>query len=233
MLVHIKRENGKVFETKAYAIIYINSDGFLSNKEVFILNEESEFECVKQLKENTKQVMFVDVHSFENGWIKEKDKEGYKHFIHNPKLLDRIRKGEKNIFDETTKLYFESINNSKEMNYGPIKIDDKNSIDNLMEFTGGFHDSQIKSIDTAKKNEMTLLLEGIWGIEKFYLHFKGNIQSYIAKDYEEIWNFGCQIFKIKNQICFACNDEPVTIEDLNNNCMTYIIADEMFYSFEY
>ena len=99
MLVHVKRDNGTVFQTVAFAIVY----GKGCDTEFFILNEEDEFERVFEYKQGVKQivtqVLAFDLYRFDADWLKEKDCEGYKEFIHNPRLLERIRNGEKDLFD--------------------------------------------------------------------------------------------------------------------------------------
>ena len=127
MLVHVKRPNGSVFQTVAFAIIY----GKELDTEFFIMDENDEFERVFAYKQGTKeiipQVVVFDVFRFNAEWLKEDDREGYKEFIHNPKLLDRIRNGEKRLFDDEMMYLWYSLTGASghELDYGPFAVDDK------------------------------------------------------------------------------------------------------------
>ncbi len=234
MVVDVIRDGGSVFRTVCFAIVY---NGYQT--EYFVLNEAGKFERVFGMKQNTKriinQVMVVDIHKFDDGdWLKEKKCEGYKQFIHNPQLLDRIRNGESDAFDWLTQSSWDSLqgNFSDKVDYGPIEIDDQNDIDNFMAFTGWCHDGVVRKVDwNNDKSEVTLTLEGVWGLKHLFLTFKLDIDLYLAEDYLYDYLFGCSLFFENGKICFAGEEDVDSISSADS--ITHVSAKRMYYSFEY
>lgn len=235
MLVNVIKD-GKAYQTVAFAILYNKN-----KTEVFIMNENDEFEMVYLYKQDTNnivmQVLPVDIRKFENGWIKEKNQEGYKEFIHKPRTLDKIRRGEKDIFDYETMIYYSSLTGSTghDVNYGPIGVDTKEAIDNLMSFTGGFHDASIDKIEWSNdKKDVTLTLAGVWGVKSLKLIFKDVLNMNLEEDYQWNFFFDASIFfpyDGEEQIVFSDGENITSLEECKG--LTYVRARTMLYSFEY
>ena len=235
MIVHVKRDDGTVYQAVAVAIVYKKRH----NAEFFILNSKNEFERVFAYKQHTKyiipQVMIADIHTYETDWVKTKAMEGYKLFVENAKLLNKIRKGKKRFspYGTDEHHYFSSLSVDKNVNYGPIYVNDQNDIDNLLTFTGWFHDASICDVKwNENKTELTLALEGIWGIERLYLHLKGDISLYKNKEYEYEYFFGVSIFFENDKICFIGDENYISMNEIEEN-ITNFSARNMSYSFEY
>lgn len=235
MLVHVKRDNGTVFQTVAFAIVY----GKGWDTEFFILNEEDEFERVFEYKQGVKQivtqVLAFDLYRFDAGWLKEKDCEGYKEFIHNPKLLERIRNGEKDLFDWEMMILWQSLTGSagQELDYGPHLVDDEKSVNNLMAFAGGFHDASIEKVEYSEdKKDITFYMRGVWGIELVKLIFKDVIDMNLTEEYEWDYFFDSSIFfPNENEVVFTNGEEVSSIEELEG--LIYVRAKKMYFTFDY
>ena len=235
MIVHVKRDDGTVYQAVTVAIVY--KKGY--NAEFFILNSKNEFERVFAFKQPTKclipQVMIADIHTYETDWVKAKAMEGYKLFVENPKLLKKIRKGEKEIFPYGTDEYhyFSSLSVDENVNYGPIYVNDQNDIDNLLTYTEWFHDASIHDVKwNENKTELTLVFEGIWGIERLYLHLKGDVSLYKNEEYEYEYFLDVSIFFENDRICFIGDENYRSMNEIEGN-ITNFSARNMSYSFEY
>lgn len=235
MLVHVKRPDGTVFQTVAVAVIY----GKHWDDEVFILNEEDEFERVYAYKQGTNQiipqVLIFDKYKYDYGWLKEDDREGYKEFIHNTKLLERIRNGEKNLFDWEMMVYWQSLPGATghDLNYGPHPVDEEQSLNNLMAFAGGFHDASIEKVEYSEdKKDVTFHMVGVWGVEVVKLIFKGVIDMNLTEEYEWDYFFDSSIFfPNENEVVFSNCEDATSVEDLEG--LIYVRAHKMFYTFDY
>ena len=235
MIVHVKREDGTVYQALAVAIIY----GKNWDTEFFIMNSKYEFERVFAYKQNTKniipQVLIVNIHTYEADWVKTDKMEGYRLFVRHPDFLERIRNGEKELFKYGTNDYYlySSLAVSEEVNYGPIYIDDQNDIDNLLEFTGWFHDATITDVVWNKNNtELTLTFDGVWGIKKLFLCFKGDVELKLSDEYQYDYLFGASIFFEDGKICLICGEDFHSMSEATDY-ITNVSARKMSYSFEY
>lgn len=235
MLVHVFRDDGSVFQTVAFAVVY----GKHWDTEFFILDEKCEFERVFAYKQKVKQiipqVIVFDRYRFDADWLKEKNGEGYKAFIRNPKLLNKIRRGEKNLFDEGTMILWRSLvgASGNDVDYGPHPVDDEESLSKLMEFTGCFHDGLIEKVEYSKdKKDVTLFISGVWGIKLIKLMFKDVIDMHLNEDYQNDYFYGTSLFfPNRNEIAFTNEEEVSSVEELCGP--TYVRAREMSYAFEY
>ena len=235
MLVDVKRDDGTVFQTVAFAIVY--GKDFLT--EFFILNEEDEFERVYEFKRGvsqiTEQVFIRDLHRFSNGWLDEKDREGYKEFIHHPKVLDKIRKGEKDIFDFETMALWRSLTGAvgHEVDYGPHSVEDEESLANLMAFARDFHDARIDKAEYSEdKKNVTLYLREVWGVELLKLHFEDVIEMGLTEEYQWDYFYEASIFFPKgNGVVFTNYERTSSLEKARQ--ANYVWARKMSYTFEY
>ena len=236
MIVHIKKDDGTIEQATAVAIVY--GKGYYDT-EVFIVKEDCAFERVFAFKQGTKYivptVMYIDVHKYGSNWIKTDKMEGYKIFINNPKFLDKIRNGEKHLFPYGSDDYysFESIVYGGEINYGPIYVDGQDEIDNLLEFTGWFHDALITDVKwNEQKTKLTLAFEGIWGIKKLFLHFSEAISLKLSEGYEYDYLYDASIFFEKGKICFVGAEDFKSMSE-DTTGITTVTAKSLSYSFEY
>lgn len=234
MIANVILKN-RIFQSPVFAIFY----GKHWDSEFVILNENDNFEIVKEYREGTDelipQIMIVDLHKYDNGdWLKEKNCEGYKEFIHNPKLIDKIKRGEKNVFDWLTMELYISMHSASgyDVDYGPIFIKDENAIENLIAFAGGFHDAVIEEIiwEDEKKKNLTVTLNGVWGLKKMYLHFKNVSSMNIEDEYQWNYFFAASIFFENNKICFVDDEDITTVA--GHEKYTYFVASSLSYSYE-
>lgn len=235
MIVHVKRDDGTIEQATAIAVVYEKP----YQTEVFILNSNCEYERVFATKQGTNQiiplVMFVDVHKYEYGWVKADKMEGYKLFVNHPELLERIRNGEKEIFKFGTddQILFDSLIVNSDVNYGPIYVDGQDDIDNLLEFSGWFHDGTITEVKwNDKKTKLTLAFEGVWGIRKLYLHFSEDVILNLNDEYEYDYLFGASIFFENGKICFVGAEDYSSMKE-DTTGITTVTAKSLSYSFEY
>ena len=235
MLVHVKRPDGSVFQTVAFAIVY----GKGWDTEFFIMDENDEFERVFLYKQGVKeiitQVVVFDLFRFDAGWLKEDDCEGYKEFIHNPKLLDRIRNGEKKLFDDEMMYLWYSLTGASghELDYGPFAVDDKKTVENLMCFAGGFHDASLEKVEYSEdKKDVIFYMGGVWGVELVKLIFKDVIDINLTEEYQWDYFFDSSVFfPNNNEVVFTDGEEVSSMEECEG-CI-YVRARKMFYTYEY
>ena len=237
MIVHVKQNDGTVYQAVAVAIVY----GENYKTEIFIKKNGCEFERVFAYKQNTKniipQVRVVDVHNYGSDWIKTDKMEGRSLFVRHPDFLERIRNGEKEIFKYGTDEYclYNSLDVSEKINYGPIYVETQDDIDNLLEFTGWFHDAVVSEVKwNEKKTELTLAFDGIWGIRRLYLHFKDDVELHLNEEYEWDYLFGASIFFEKEKVCFIGGEDCNSMKEIENDkYVTGVSARKMSYAFEY
>lgn len=237
MIVHVKQDDGTIYQAVAIAIVY----GEHFDTEFFIMKNGCEFERVFAYKQNTKniipQVMVVDIHTYGSDWIKTDKMEGLSLFVKHPDFLERIRNGEKELFKYGTDEFnlYNSLDVSDEINYGPILVETQDDVDNLLEFTGWFHDAAISEVKwNEKKTELTLAFNGIWGIRRLCLHFKGDVDLRLNEEYECDYLFGASIFFEKEKVCFIGAEDFHSMKEIENDkYITGISARKMSYSFEY
>ena len=184
MKVIVLKSDGSFYSTLAFTVHY---DKWKT--EYFVLNEYSQFERIFKYNQGQKHIekkAFVKDYNLGNGddFITIGNYEGYSKFINDKELLNRIRKGEKNIFDTATMGYYESLIDSFVKDEDNI-VKDKEDCQCLTDFTEGFHDAVVTDFVYSKADDvLTIELEGVWGLEKLYLNFDGNIIYHIEDDYE-------------------------------------------------
>ena len=151
MNVVIIKEDGTFYFTIAVAIHYDGRDG--NNVEYFILNEDDEFEMVHEFFEKKdgrlvkKRVLFNDVYKCNEDIIRVGNYYGYKRFVNDRKLLNRIRNGEKDIFSREDMIFYQSIKYSR--NGINTIVDDKYSCEVLYNLCDYF--SKHKNEASAKR----------------------------------------------------------------------------------
>ena len=122
MRVIVLKDDGTFYKTAAFAIHY---DGWKT--EFFVINDKREFERIYEYTQDKskveKRVFILDADINQVDFVATDECEGYKFFVNNKKLLDRIRKGEKNIFTPDEMSGFESYIYSE--NYDIIVEDNK------------------------------------------------------------------------------------------------------------
>ncbi len=207
MKVIVLKDDGNFYKTWAGAIYY---NGWKT--EVFLLNEDDEFERVYEYKQNKKsiekRVFWYDADITSLYYVENGNYAGYKQFVNNKKILDKIRKGGKNIFSREDMIFYESCKYSSDF----IKIvDDRYSCRLLYNFTGGFHDAVINKYEYDDKNKkLRIELNGVWGIETLILYFEEVSKYHIEDDYEYGYFYDGSLFIEDDEVCFAnvsCNSK--------------------------
>ena len=205
MYVIVLKDDGSYYITKAVAVHY---DGWKT--EYFLINEDDEyFERVFEYSKNSggkveKRVFLYDADIDDDDFISDGSYEGYSRFVNDKKMLDRIRNGEKNIFDnETMWAYRGFITDSIDNNI----VDDAHSCKVLYNFAGGFHDAVVKEYYyDENNNSLKIILEGVWGVEKLTLTFEEVVKFNIEEYYDTNYFSEGSLFYEDNNVCFV-NDE--------------------------
>ena len=226
MRVIVLKDDGTFYKTAAFAIHY---DGWKT--EFFVINDKREFERIYEYTQDKskveKRVFILDADINQDDFVETDDYEGYKSFVNNKKLLDRIRKGEKNIFTPDEMIGFESYIFSENFD---IIVEDEKTCHILSNFAGFFHDAVVKdySYDEKKKN-LIINLDGVWGLENLKLIFEDVSKYNIEEDYEYNYFSCASLFMEDDEVCFV-NDECDKKEEINEG-WTFVYAKRL--KFEY
>ena len=228
MKVVVLNDDGTYYGTDAVAIHY---DGWKT--EYFILNQDGDFERIFEYTQNKKQIekrVFVfDADLEENfpHYVEDGSYEGYPTFIKNKNLLEKIRKGEKEIIDWVGMTFYNcsyfDVDNEK-------IVDDAHGCKVLNNFAGGFHDAVIINYNyDDKKNCLYIDLDGVWGLEKLTLIFEDVLKYHIEDDYEYNYFSIANLFYEDEEVCFV-NDECNTKNDICEE-WTFVYAKRLKFEF--
>ena len=158
MRVFVLKSDKTYFESIVYAIEYeFDKYDYIRNCWFYVMDEDYKVirinEYVQHTKYLYKQVFIRNVESANMlPWIKEKTIEGYPKFIHNKEMLNKIKNGEP--LEEDLQAEWEELNQGN-LHYYASRFDrsditDKQDIEDLIEFTMGFHEKKKKKNRQAR-----------------------------------------------------------------------------------
>lgn len=241
MRVFILKPDKTYYESIVFAIEYeFDKSDYIRNCWFYIMDENNKVirinEYVQHTKYLYKQVFIRNVEPANRlSWIKEKTIEGYSKFIHNKEMLNKIKNGEP--LEEDLQVEWEELNQGNlhyyESRFDRSDITDKQDIEDLIEFTMGFHDAHFEKID-KQDDKVVVELSGVWGFKVFRLIFSGNVSSFFEDYLEEIWFNGASIFIDKDgQICFADEESYSTKEEVVKDKLSYVFANSLKIEYEF
>lgn len=228
MRVKVLNEDGTSYSSLVYGI---HSDDWKT--EVFVMTPDYQLQRVFEYSQENKQIkklVFVTDPKYANcGWIEDGDYEGYSWFIHKTHIMDQIRNNEP--VDEDFRRECEEMYASYIGGYESQVVDDADTCENLLWFAGSFHDAVVVGFDWSEdKTKLTVTLEGVWGFEKFYLDFEGNITAVLENDYDTFYFSGASLFIDDNQVCFVDEEGYEKKSDVNEY-YTHVYADKLSYRY--
>ena len=231
MNVVIIKEDGTFYFTIAVAIHYDGKNG--NNVEYFILNEDDEFEMVHEFYKNKdgrlveKRVLFNDVYKRNEDIIWVGNYYGYKRFVNDRKLLNRIRNGEKDIFSKEDMIFYQSMKYSR--NGINTIVDDMHSCKVLYNLCDFFKGATIEHhICDDNNKHITLIIGSLWGMKQLKLDFY-DVEKYNIVESEDPDDFCliCSLFYEGGKVCFV-SDECSSIDELWDG-WTYVICKRIEY----
>ena len=231
MRVLVRRPDGSYYITVAFAFIHHKNP---IDTELCIFNDLYDLEIVSEYF-NTKsiepQVLMMD-YKHDDDWVENGNLFGNPHFVNNPDIIKRIKKGEKEVFDSSTMIFLKSYLNSElNVDQKVYYVEDKDDTTQLLEFTGYFHDGFVSKYQyDEKKNSLLLEIKGLWGIKTLYLEFKNVMKYNIEEDFEYNYFLEASLLVEDGKVAF-CNDEASKINEISEG-WTFVVAKELKWYFE-
>lgn len=231
MRVLVRRPDGSYYITVAFAIIYHRKP---IDTELCIFNDQYDLEIVSKYFKTRSiepQVLMMD-YKHDDDWVKNGNLFGNPHFVNDPGIIKRIKKGEKEVFDYDTMILWKSYLNAElNENQKIYYVEDKDDATLLLEFTGYFHDGFVSKYEYDEKLKNLLLeIKYLWGIETLYLEFKNVINYNIEEDYLYDYFLEASLLVENGKVAF-CNDEANKIDEISEG-WTFVIAKELKWHFE-